>query len=84
LPVLSLDGTNAMREPYWKRRELLESVELAGPHWSVTSSFSDGAALWKVFEEQELEGLVATPAPTSPVNADGSRSRTAPTGSTRT
>jgi bifunctional non-homologous end joining protein LigD len=59
--VLSLDGTNTMREPYRKRRELLEDLELAGPHWSFTPSFSDGEALWQVVEEQELEGLVAKP-----------------------
>jgi bifunctional non-homologous end joining protein LigD len=34
--VLSLDGTDTMREPYRKRRELLENLELAGPHWSIT------------------------------------------------
>ena len=34
-----------MREPYTKRRELLENLELAGPHWSFTPSFSDGEAL---------------------------------------
>jgi bifunctional non-homologous end joining protein LigD len=59
--VLSLEGTSTMREPYRKRRELLENLELAGPHWSFTPSFADGAALWKVVEEQELEGLVAKP-----------------------
>jgi bifunctional non-homologous end joining protein LigD len=59
--VLSLEGTNAMREPYWNRREILESLNRAGPHWIVTPSFIDGAALWKVVEEQELEGLVAKP-----------------------
>jgi bifunctional non-homologous end joining protein LigD len=59
--VLSLGGTNTMREPYRKRRELLETLELAGPHWSFTPSFADGNALWQVVEEQELEGLVAKP-----------------------
>jgi bifunctional non-homologous end joining protein LigD len=59
--VLRLEGTNTMREPYRKRRELLENLELAGPHWSFTPSFSDGEALWTVVEEQELEGLVAKP-----------------------
>jgi bifunctional non-homologous end joining protein LigD len=59
--VLSLEGTDTMREPYRRRRELLEDLELAGPYWSVTPSFSDGEALWTVVEEQELEGLVAKP-----------------------
>jgi ATP-dependent DNA ligase len=30
--VRTLDGTNAMREPYWKRREILESLDLVGSH----------------------------------------------------
>jgi bifunctional non-homologous end joining protein LigD len=59
--VLSLEGTNTMREPYWKRREILESLQLVGSHWITTPSFSDGAALWTVVEDQDLEGLVAKP-----------------------
>jgi ATP-dependent DNA ligase len=57
--VLGLDGTNTMREPYWRRREILESLNLAGPHWTVTPSFADGDALERVVEAQSLEGLVA-------------------------
>jgi hypothetical protein len=53
--VLGLVATDTMREPYRRRREILEDLILAGPHWSVTPSFSDGAALWKVVENQELE-----------------------------
>ena len=53
---LSLEGTNTMREPYTKRRELLENLELAGPHWSFTPSFADREALWAVVEQKELEG----------------------------
>jgi bifunctional non-homologous end joining protein LigD len=59
--VLSLEGTNTMREPYWRRREILETLDLAGPHWSLTPSFTDGHALWSVVEKQSLEGLVAKP-----------------------
>jgi bifunctional non-homologous end joining protein LigD len=71
--VLSLEGTNTMREPYTKRRELLENLELAGPHWSFTPSFSDGEALWHVVEHQELGGSSRSPsaASTSPVSAVG-------------
>jgi bifunctional non-homologous end joining protein LigD len=50
-----------MRDPYCKRRELLENLELAGPHWSITLLFRDGDALWSVVEAQSLEGLVAKP-----------------------
>jgi bifunctional non-homologous end joining protein LigD len=59
--VLSLEGTNTMCEPYWKRREILESLVLVGSHWITTPSFSDGEALWTVVEDQDLEGLVAKP-----------------------
>lgn len=31
------------------------------PHWSLTPSFTDGRARWKVVEAQSLEGLVAKP-----------------------
>jgi bifunctional non-homologous end joining protein LigD len=30
--VLSLDGENTMSKPYWQRREILESLNLAGSH----------------------------------------------------
>jgi bifunctional non-homologous end joining protein LigD len=71
--VLSLEGTTTMREPYWKRRELLESLDLVGSHWITTPSFSDGEALWTVVEDQDLEGLVAKPlgSITNPVNVAG-------------
>jgi bifunctional non-homologous end joining protein LigD len=63
-----------MRDPYCKRRELLENLELAGPHWSITLLFRDGDALWSVVEAQSLEGLVAKPlASTSRESAAGSR-----------
>jgi hypothetical protein len=42
LDVSALEGTNAMREPYSKRGEILESVELVGSHRISTPSFSDG------------------------------------------
>jgi bifunctional non-homologous end joining protein LigD len=83
--VLSLKGTNTMREPYTKRRELLENLELAGPHWSFTPSFTDGEALWAVVEEQELEGLVAKPlgGTYKPGERGWLKVRTRRTGSTR-
>jgi bifunctional non-homologous end joining protein LigD len=59
--VLSLEGTKTMREPYWRRREILKTLDMAGPHWTLTPSFTDGAALWSVVEAQSLEGLVAKP-----------------------
>ena len=59
--VLSLDGENTMSKPYWQRREILESLNLAGSHWCVAPSFEDAAALWAVVERDELEGMVAKP-----------------------
>jgi ATP-dependent DNA ligase len=59
--VLSLEGASTMRLPYYRRREILESLELAGPHWATTPAFEDGAALWRIVVRDELEGLVAKP-----------------------
>jgi bifunctional non-homologous end joining protein LigD len=59
--VLSLEGENVMRRPYWQRRELLESLNLAGSHWTTAPSFEDGAALWAVVERDALEDVVAKP-----------------------
>jgi bifunctional non-homologous end joining protein LigD len=59
--VLSLDGENVMHWPYSQRRELLESLELAGPRWCTAPSFAEGHALWSVVELDELEGMVAKP-----------------------
>jgi bifunctional non-homologous end joining protein LigD len=59
--LLSLDGENTMAKPYWQRREILESLNLAGPHWCVAPSFEDAAALWAVVEREELEDIVAKP-----------------------
>jgi ATP-dependent DNA ligase len=39
----------------------LESLNLAGGHWTTAPSFDDGAALWAVVERDELEGVVAKP-----------------------
>jgi bifunctional non-homologous end joining protein LigD len=57
--VLSVDGASTLREPYWRRREILESLQLAGPSWSTVPSFADGVALWKVVCDQQMEGVVA-------------------------
>jgi bifunctional non-homologous end joining protein LigD len=59
--VLSLEGTSTMREPYWRRRAILDSLELAGPCWSTVPAFDDGAALWQVVCAQQMEGVVAKP-----------------------
>ena len=58
--VRALDGENTMDMPYVERRELLESLDLAGGFWFLPSVFDDGQALFAAVCEQELEGIVAT------------------------
>jgi bifunctional non-homologous end joining protein LigD len=57
--LLYLDGVDLMAEPYRRRRELLEDLELAGPNWQ-TPAYSTGHAeeLLAASGERGLEGLV--------------------------
>ncbi len=57
--LLYLDGEDLMAEPYRRRRELLEGLELAGESWQ-TPAYSTGHAkqLLAASGEQGLEGLV--------------------------
>jgi len=57
--LLYLDGRNLMDEPYRRRRELLEGLELTGPSWQ-TPAYSTGHAkeLLEASGEQGLEGIV--------------------------
>ena len=57
--LLHLDGVNLMAEPYRRRRELLEKLELAGQSWQ-TPAYSTGHAkeLLAMSGERGLEGLV--------------------------
>lgn len=57
--LLYLDGFDLMAEPYRRRRELLEKLELAGPSWQ-TPAYSTGHAkeLLAMSSERGLEGLV--------------------------
>ena len=57
--VLALDGEPTTDLPYAKRRELLESLDLAGNGWFLTPVFDDGPALFAATCEQGLEGVVA-------------------------
>jgi bifunctional non-homologous end joining protein LigD len=59
--VLSLHGENVMHQPSSQRRQLLESLNLAGPHSCTAPSFEDGNAFWTIVERDELEGVVAKP-----------------------
>ncbi|HWM62651.1 MAG TPA: non-homologous end-joining DNA ligase [Solirubrobacterales bacterium] len=57
--LLYLDGHDLMDEPYSRRREILEALELSGPSWQ-TPGYSTGRAkeLLAASGEQGLEGLV--------------------------
>jgi bifunctional non-homologous end joining protein LigD len=59
--VLRVDGENVMQRPYWQRRELLESLDLVGSHWTTAPAFENSQALWAVVERDSLEGVVAKP-----------------------
>jgi bifunctional non-homologous end joining protein LigD len=57
--LLYLDGTELLGEPYWKRRGLLESLQLSGTNWHAPPYFEkDGAELLRTSREQGLEGVV--------------------------
>jgi bifunctional non-homologous end joining protein LigD len=57
--LLYLDGRNLMDEPYGRRRELLEGLELEGQSWQ-TPGYSTGHAkeLLAASAEHKLEGIV--------------------------
>jgi bifunctional non-homologous end joining protein LigD len=57
--LLYLDGFDLIAEPYRRRRELLEKLELSGPSWQ-TPAYSTGHAreLLAMSSERGLEGLV--------------------------
>lgn len=57
--LLYFDGFDLMNEPYTRRRELLEALELSGEHWQ-TPRYVVGQAkeLLAASKEQGLEGVV--------------------------
>jgi bifunctional non-homologous end joining protein LigD len=58
--VLHLDGRPTLARPYEERRELLESLELAGDHWQTPSWFRGGGAdVLDAAVRTGLEGVVA-------------------------
>jgi bifunctional non-homologous end joining protein LigD len=60
--LLHLDGHSTADLPYAARRELLESLELAGPHWLTPPSFPDAdvpaADVLVAARAQGMEGVV--------------------------
>jgi bifunctional non-homologous end joining protein LigD len=58
--ALWLDGVRTVDLPYAKRRELLESLEIAGPHWQTPPYFAGtGKDARRASREQGLPGVVA-------------------------
>jgi bifunctional non-homologous end joining protein LigD len=58
--VLHLDGHSTLELTYAQRRELLDSLELSGPHWQAPPYFpGDGASALAASRGQRLEGVVA-------------------------
>ena len=57
--LLFLDGHDCTGLPYHVRRERLEQLGLAGPHWMVPPVFADGTATAEAARENSLEGVVA-------------------------
>jgi bifunctional non-homologous end joining protein LigD len=58
--LLELAGTPTVSLPYDRRRELLDSLDLAGPHWQVSPSFpGPGADILEASRRLGLEGVIA-------------------------
>jgi bifunctional non-homologous end joining protein LigD len=57
--VLRLAGEDLLHLPYAERRERLADLGLAGAHWMVPPSFTDGPATSAAARENHLEGVVA-------------------------
>jgi bifunctional non-homologous end joining protein LigD len=58
--VLHFEGRSCLDVPYSDRRELLERLDLTGPHWHTSPSYPGaGAAVVEAAREQQLEGVIA-------------------------
>src|SRR4051812_4033255 len=58
--ILWLDGESLLELPYEDRRERLDELELDGGHWRAPRNHvGDGAALWQLVQDRDLEGIVA-------------------------
>jgi bifunctional non-homologous end joining protein LigD len=57
--LLAEDGESLVSLPYRARRQRLDALQLAGPHWCTTITTSDGDGLWRWVCDQGLEGVVA-------------------------
>ena len=57
--LLRIDGNDLISLPWSARRQALEQLVEAGPHWQVSSVATDGDALLTAVTERRLEGIVA-------------------------
>jgi len=58
--LLHLDGHSTLGVAYRERRQLLEDLELAGPHWATPpSQTGEGSVVLKAARDNGLEGVVA-------------------------
>ncbi len=58
--LLHVDGRDVLELPFAERRELLEELDLAGPHWRLAPVFPGaGAEVLAAVREQGLAGVVA-------------------------
>jgi bifunctional non-homologous end joining protein LigD len=58
--LLELAGTNTVALPYDRRRELLERLDLTGPHWQLSPAVAgSGADILEASRRLGLEGVVA-------------------------
>lgn len=66
--LLRLYGADLTAQPWSRRRELLERLELLGPRWQVPPTYADGPALAQATVTAGLEGVISkrTNSPYSP------------------
>lgn len=57
--LLRLYSADLTSQPLSARRELLEQLDLHGPHWQVPPVYEDGEQLYAATLEQGLEGVVS-------------------------
>jgi bifunctional non-homologous end joining protein LigD len=58
--LLRLDGSPTIGLPYWRRRELLEGLDVNGAHWQNPPYFAgNGASVLDASRRLGLEGVVA-------------------------
>jgi len=58
--LLWLDGQSLMHQPFAARREALQRLMLAGPHWRVSPYYvAQGPQMLRAAEQNHLEGVIA-------------------------